>query len=139
MAKSANVHGKSGSFVFNATTIPFKSVKPKTTRDFADTTDSSNYDAGTDLVHKSQLKVATQTEVPVEGLFDLNTTPSSLIAQLYNGADAVACSFNYTSGHPYGHGNFDLIDFETTYVSDQADVVKWTATLRSNGVFTLGS
>lgn len=138
MAK-VNVSGKSGSFVYSGTTIPFKSVKPKTSRDFADTTDSGNYDQTTDLVHKSQIVVTTQTEVPVEGVFDLTTTPSSLIAALYNATAAVPCSFVYTSGHTYGHGNFDLIDFEATYVSDQAEPVKWTATLRSNGVFTYGS
>lgn len=138
MAK-VNVSGKSGSFVYNGVTVPFKSLKPKTTRDFADTTDSANYDSASDLVHKAQIAVTTQTEVPVEGLFDLNTTPTTFVASLFNAAGALPCSFVYTSGRPYGHGNFDLIDFETTIVTDQAEAVKWTATLRSNGVFVLGS
>jgi hypothetical protein len=136
MAKSVNVHGKSGAMLFNGTTIPFKSYNPKTSRDYADTTDSSSYDASSDLVHKSQLKVATQTEVSAEGLLDLNTTPASLIAALFGGADAVPCSFAYTSGHPYGHGNFDLIDFDVKVTAVDTDVVNWSATLRSNGIFT---
>lgn len=137
MAKSATLTGKAGSFVFNGTTVPFKSLKPKTTREYADNTDSSNYDPTTDLIHKSQQKTTTQTEVTVEGLFDLNTTPTSLIAALYSGADAVPCSFNLSPTRVYGHGNFDLTDFECEAPID--DDVKWTATLKSNGIFTLNS
>jgi predicted secreted protein len=137
MAVPIKLSGKAGSFVYSGTTIPFKSMKPKTTRDLADTTDSSNYDVTSDLVHKAQLPVTIQTEVSIEGNFDLNTTDASLITQLYSGGSAVACVFNLSATKIYGHGNFDISDFETSIPVD--DIVTFTATLKSNGIFTRGS
>jgi hypothetical protein len=126
--------GKAGIFQFNGFAIPFKTQKPETEREYADSTDSSNYDAATDLIHKSQEKVSTQTTVDVDGLLDLSVIPASLIASLYNGADAVPCYFFLKPGVPLAHGNFDLTKFSCEIPID--DECSYSASLKSNGKVT---
>ena len=137
MAAPVKLAGKAGTFSYNGTLIPFKVMKPKVATEYADNTDSSNYDVTTNLVHKAQTPVTTQVELSIEGMFDLNTTDSTLITQLYSGAAAVPVIINLNSTKVFGHGNFDLTDFEASIPID--DMVTFTASLKSNGVFTHGS
>lgn len=129
--------GKASSFLFNGTSIPISKYSPKSTRKLADTTDSANYDAGTDLIHNSQLPASIQMELSVEGKFSKSKTNAALITQLYSGATAVPTILNLDAGTIYGHGNFDMGDFSADVPVE--DTVSWTATFRSNGVFTPGS
>lgn len=134
MAKSQSLTGKAGSLVLNGVQVAFKVISPDTEREYADDTDSSGYDQATDLVHKSQQKVSTQTEMEIEGNFDLNTTPAVQIAALYDGADAIPAAVNLKPGVPLLHGNFDLTKFSTKVAV--TEIVPFTATLKSNGKVT---
>lgn len=129
--------GKASYFQINGTRIPITSAKPKHNRELADSTDSSNYDAATDMIHKSQLPVTLQTELSIEGKFRKDTTNAQLISQLYSGVAALPVELGLDSGTIYGHGNFDLSDFECDDPID--DTVTYTCSMKSNGVFTPGS
>jgi len=129
--------GKAGSFVYSGTSIPFTTLKPKVAVDFADSTDSSNYDPASNLVHKSQIAATTQIELGIEGWFDLNTTDQVLIAALYSAGPPVLATIYLMPGKVLGHGYFDLESLECEVPI--GDMVKFTASLKSNGVFTHGS
>lgn len=110
---------------------------PKPTRECADDTDSTNYDAASGIVHTSQTPVKTSTELTVEGRFRLSTTMSAVVALAYSGAAAVPVVLGIATGVIFGHGLFDLTDFSADFTI--GDIVTWSATLKSNGVFTPGS
>jgi len=88
-------------------------------------------------MHKSQLPVSLQTEISIEGFFDTSATHAAIISQLYSGATAVPVILNLATSTIFGHGNFDISDFETDVPTDES--VTFSATLKSNGVFIMGS
>jgi hypothetical protein len=133
----AKITGKAGSFTFNGTVIPFKKWSPKVTRKLADTTDSADYDTTTDMIHESQLPVSLSQELSIEGNFNTTTTDAQIITNLYSGAAAVPVILKISPSVIFGHGNFDLSDFSMDNPVD--DTATWSATLKSNGVFTRGS
>jgi hypothetical protein len=134
MSKST---GASGYFTFNGTPIPFTTITPKVTRTMDDSTDSTNFDASSNIVHLSQLPASTQTSFQIEGKINLAVVPSSLVTPLYSGATAVPCAIGYNAGSIYGHGNCDITDFEG--VIDPMKTLTYSATLITNGVFTPNS
>jgi hypothetical protein len=79
----------------------------------------------------------TDMTVDIEGKFNINVTPVSLIQFCFSGTLAVLCVFGIDSGTLFGHGYFDLSDFALDAPVD--DTVTWTATIKLNGLFTAGS
>lgn len=131
------VAGKAGSFKYAGVILSMKKWTAKVTRDLADTTDSDDYDAGTDMLYKSQVPVALQVEANIEGFFDLNSTDATIVTSLYSAATKVAVVLGINASVTFGHGPFDLSDFEVDAPID--DVVTWKATAKSNGLFVRGS
>lgn len=129
--------GKASYLSLNGTRIPIKRYVPKTTRKLADTTDSDNYDATADLLFKSQVPVMASMDLTVDGNFDLNTTPQTIIALLFSGTKAVPVVLGLDAGTLYGHGNFDIADFTTTVPVD--DTVTYGCSLHLNGTFYPGA
>ncbi len=134
---ASKIAGKGSSVTYGGTTIPIKKWTPKHNRDLADSTDSDNYNSGSDMIEKSQIPTALQTELSLEGFFDLNSTSTAMIAQFYTAATPVTVVLTLKSGTPYGHGSMDMSDFTTSTPID--DIVSWTANMKSNGTFTIGS
>lgn len=129
--------GAGGSFVFNGVNIPFNSIEPDVQREMDDSSDSTNYDPVSGIVHKAQLPVSTQTTFSIEGKINLATVPAALVVPLYGGATAVPISVNYNGTAVYGHGFGDITNFKGTI--DPMKVLTYTATVVSNGIFIPGS
>lgn len=132
--------GKAQSLTFDGVAVYTTSVKPKTTKEYDDSTDSGDYDATSQLIHKSQLAWGIQTELAVEGKFYLSGTGATITAfldKLYSGAAAAAGSVKLDGSNTYISGNFDLTDFEADISTDK--VVTFKCTLKTNGVATVGS
>lgn len=134
---SQRLTGKASYVSIAGTKFGTKKITPKTTRKLADSTDSTDYDSGTDLLWPTQLAVMAPVELSVEGNYNLTTTPAQLIANLYSGVAAVAVVIALNATTIYGHGNFDISDFQTDAPVD--DIVTFSCTMKSNGVFTSGS
>jgi hypothetical protein len=128
------VAGKAGSLTYNSQTLNFSKWTAKVNRELADSTDSNDYDAVTDMLWKSQIPISNQIEVDVEGNFDLNSTDTTLLTPLFSGTAAVPVILKITPTHTFGHGNFDLGNFEVEVPVD--GLVKWKGTMRSSSIFT---
>lgn len=136
----AKINARAISFKYNGVVLSITKMNPKHKRNLSDTTDSADYDTGTDMVHHSQQPASTQTELAVEGYFDLNSTNLQLIAPLFSSTAAQPIVLNLNAATPYGHGNFDCQDFETDMaLAPTPQTIGWKATFLSNGVFTPGS
>lgn len=138
--------GKGSTIKVDAVVLNIKSISPKHNFPLSDSTGSDNYDATSDLVHKSQMKSSTQTEFSVEGWFDktaVTGTMASVIAKLYDGTwiDPVPVDVTLAkdggTAVPYGYGDCDIEDFETTI--EQESTVGFKCSLKTNGVFTFGT
>ena len=129
--------GKASSITLSGTTLYITKVSPKVTRELADTTDSTSYDAASDMIQPSQLPVKVSMELSVEGWFYIGQADTALLNLAYSGATAVPVVLKSNASSIYGHGNFDLSDFESSHPID--NTVTYSATLKQNGVFTPGS
>lgn len=129
--------GNQSSFTFAGTVIPITKASPKVSRNLEDDTDSSNYDATSDMIQKSQTATSVQTELAIEGRFRATTTMANIVPLLFNSNPAVAVILKATTSIIFGHGNFDISDFSCDF--EPAKMINYTATLKSNGVFTPGS
>ncbi len=137
MSVTNKLTGKAGSWTYTGTTIPFSNITPTDTRSLANTTDSTDYDAGSDMLWESQLPVKEAMELKVEGFYATNVIPTPILAALFSGAAAAAVVITLKSGTILGHGNFDISDFEAGVPVD--DTITYSVTLKLNGIFTAGS
>src|SRR5574343_420647 len=128
--------GKAGYIIYNGYTIPITKWTSKTTRNLPDSTDTGDYNQNTDLIYHTRIPVSVDMEVTVEGRYRRSTIPGAIISVLFTGANALACVLGLDASTVFGHGNFDLSDFTLDLPSE--DVVTYTCTLMSNGVFTPG-
>ncbi|GAC1307095.1 MAG: hypothetical protein NVSMB14_12790 [Isosphaeraceae bacterium] len=129
--------GKAGTVVFNGDNLEITKWDAKHNRDLKDSTDSTNYDAASNMVHKGQEPVALQTEVDCEGYFNAAAVDFAVINNLYSGSVSVLMALKFNAANIYGHGNFDVEKFETE--SPIMDVVKWKASFKSNNIFTVNA
>ena len=121
----------------NGVTIYITKATPKVTRECADTTDNSNYDATSDMLQPAQIPVKVGMELSIEGWFYVGQTDTSFMNYCYSGTGAVPVVLKGTTSYVVGHGGFDLTDFEAGIPVD--DTCTYSATLKQNGVFTAGS
>lgn len=124
--------GKAQTLLYGGATLYITKAAPKATRKLADTTDTGDYDAATDLVYPSQLAASVKTEFSVEGRYRKDSTPTALIAKLFDGAaGALTVAWSPTSGLSHFGGKYDLSDFSID--SQTEETVTWSGTLVSNG------
>lgn len=129
--------GRAAFFTISGTKIPFKKFTPKSTRKLVDSTDSLDYDPTSDLIWTEQLAAGMSIEFAVEGWYNLSVTPANVLNLLYTSAAAVPIVVNLNASVILGHGNFDISDFSSDIPVD--DMVSFSATFKSNGVWTNGS
>lgn len=126
--------GKASYLNLNGTLIAITKATPKVNRVCKDDTDSGDYNSTNDMIGPTQIPVSTQVVLSVEGRYRFSTTPSAIVALLFTSATNIPCVLGLNSGTVWGHGNVDVTDFETDVPYD--DVVTFTATLTSNGLWT---
>jgi predicted secreted protein len=134
---SQKITGKAAYLQIAGTKIGMTKLGIKTDRKTADSTDTLNYDVTSDLIWPEQLPVMAPLELTLEGRYNLTTTPANVINALYTGALAVACVIGLSSTVIYGHGNFDITGFDADAPLD--DIITFTLSLKSNGLFVFGS
>ena len=124
--------GKAGNMTWNGTAIPITSAKPKVAKAMADSTDSSNYDAGTQQLYKAQLPGDWQMTLAVEGFFDRTITPTTVLAALVSNA-TVEAVVKIDGSTTFVDCFFDVSDFDMDITVPGAVMVGYTCTMMSNG------
>ena len=104
----------------------------------ADTTDSADYDATTALVWNTQIPASSKITVEVEGNYDLNGSQTPFVTKVMSGsAVPVVAELGFNATTPWGYAAFDVDDFKPENPIE--DTVTFSASLVSNGKFTLGA
>lgn len=127
--------GKASYFTYRGVRIPITRINVRVTRVLADCTDSSDYDANADMIGPTQLPVSAQFEGTIEGVFRASITPSTLFGDLFRGVYGVPCVFGTDANSLIGNGFMDIGD----YAQDMPinDTIRYSCTVRSNGLFTI--
>lgn len=129
--------GKASAFSFGGALFAITKATPKITRKLADTTDSGDYNSTNDMIYPTQLPVSAAVELSIEGRYRKSSVPSGIVATLFTGVFAVPVQLALDAGSLFGHGNFDISDFQADIPVE--DTVTFTCTMKSAGQFTPNS
>jgi hypothetical protein len=130
--------GKASYFIFGGVQTPITKISRKVNRKKADTTDNGDYNAPADLLFPTQLIVSATTVLSVEGRYHKSLNPTLNASSIYESTPGGVLAFlGLDTVTVAGHGYFDIEDYEETTPID--DVVTYTMSMTSNGVFTPNS
>lgn len=129
--------GKASYFIYGGVIIPITRTNLKIDRALAPCTDTSDYVPDFNIIGPTQLPVSAVVEGTIEGVYRFSTTPSTIVANLFTGLYAVPCVFGLDGNTIVGSGYFDISNF--TQDAPVEDIVRYTCTVRSNGLFTPNS
>lgn len=106
-------------------------------KEFAPSTDSNNYDAGTKQTWTSQQPGVVGADAMVEGFFDTSGIIDTNFIQTFktDGPYAMLLGINRTQN--FASGNWDFSDVKVSVVVDGAVMVKFSANCKSNGIVVL--
>lgn len=125
--------GKASYFTYRGVRIPITRINIRIVRTLADCTDSYDYDQTADLIGPTQLPVSAQFEGTIEGRFNVAVIPQTIWGDLFTGVYGVPCTFGVDQGTLVGSGFMDISDY--TQDMPVNDVVNYSCTVRSNGLF----
>jgi hypothetical protein len=138
VAQTQGKTGKAGSITISGNVIPITRANPKVSMEFADSTDSGNYDPTSGNLYKSQLAGDTQIVLAIEGYWDAATTSTNITGKIQNpAAGPYPLVVKLDGSTTYCSGNFDLTDVDLQVEIPGATMISFTATARSNGKYTL--
>jgi hypothetical protein len=138
MAATQGKTGKAGALTISSNVVPITSAKPKVSVEFADSTDSGNYDVATGNIYKAQLAGETSIELSIEGYWDAATTSTNITAKIQSpGSGPWPMVVKLDGSTTLCSGNFDLSDVEFSVQVPGATMISFTATAKSNGKYTL--
>jgi hypothetical protein len=131
--------GKAMTVSYGGATLHVTQVSPDVKKEHKDATDTGNYNVSQELLNPSQLPVSVAVEMAIEGFYRKSQTPSVLVAKLFDGSSTGPWAFSFTIASGYSHfsGNYDISNFKITSVVN--DIVKWSATIMSNGAISPNS
>lgn len=101
----------------------------------ADTTDTSCFDVSTGKTWRKQLPVDYGFEGEIEGYYDFGGGGAIITANLYSDTP-LATTLSFDRSTNFGSGNFDFTNVQIS--SPRDDKISFTASIMSNGPFTLG-
>lgn len=101
----------------------------------ADSTDTSCFDQATGKVWRQQLAVDYGFEGEIEGYYDFNGGGATITSNLLNDSP-LATTLSFDRSTNFGSGNFDFTNVQIQ--SPRDDKISFTASIMSNGPFTLG-
>ncbi len=136
--------GNKQELLIGTTVVHTTKCTPKVAKEMADSSDTSDYDEATDLIHKSQIPHSIQTDLDVEGFWYKQATTGTLDMMMRKcyASESVAegtVKLDKTADGTDGQllsGRWDVTDFEAELVTN--DIVSFKATLKSNGIITVG-
>lgn len=116
----------------DGTRLHITEMEDEVENEHADITDSSNYDAATDLIYKAQIKVSCSVKRAIKGFYYKSQTPTAVIADLLNGtAGPYVIAGGSSSANLHFGGSYDIENFKLTHSVE--DATEWEADLMSNG------
>ena len=131
---SDSVTGKAGNSTVAGSSLTITSWTAKPKREYAKSTDSSNYDVASGRLCSAQLPGEENLEGTIEGNWSRAQTPT-LIARIKTDA-VVAVVLKIDNSTNFASFNADLTDMEVDLTVPGADTVNFSCNFKSNGLIT---
>jgi hypothetical protein len=137
MAATQSITGRGGSAKVNGVTIGITRWTGRLRKEFADATDSNNYDAATGQTWTSQAPGVLGMDGTVEGNYDLAGTTDANFTQKFKTDGPYATVLNLSPTVSHSSFNADFSDVEYSVSVPGSTMVTFTANFKSNGIITL--
>ena len=133
MAATQSRTGRYGSATVNGAVCNITKWTAKPRKEFADSTDSGNYDAVTSQVWTSQAPGVTGLDGTIEGYYDFGGSTDTNFTQLFltDGPYATVLKFSPTTN--FATFQADYSDVEYSVMVPGATMITFTANYKSNG------
>jgi hypothetical protein len=134
MAVTQSFTGRQGSATINGVFIAITRWTAQLHREYADSTDSNNYDAATGQIYQSQAPGVIGIDGTIEGNIDLTGIVDAQVFQKFKTDGPYPMLLSFTRAVNFCSGNFDYTTMDTTVQVPGATMVTFTANFKSNGV-----
>ena len=131
---SDSVTGKAGKVTLAGSGVTFTKWNAKPKKEYAKSTDSSNYDVASGRLCSAQLPGEENLEGTIEGNWNRSQSPT-LIARIKSDAP-VPIALMIDQSTTFASFNADLTDFEVDLTVPGAETVPFTCNYKSNGLIT---
>ena len=136
MAATQGKTGRFGRATVLGVEIGITKWTTKMRKEFADATDSNNYDSGTTQTWTSQDPGVVGCDATVEGYFDFAGTTDTNFIQKFKSDGPYAMILYQDRTTVHASWNWDFSDVETTVSVPGSTMITFTANAKSNGVPT---
>lgn len=133
MAATQGATGRFGRATVNSVEIGITRWTGKMRKEFADATDSNNYDSTTAQTWTSQDPGVVGCDATIEGYFDLSGTTDANFIQKFKTDGPYPMSLYQTRTLLWASWNWDFSDVEITVSVPGATMMTFTANAKSNG------
>lgn len=137
MALTQSATGRLGNASVNGVAIGITGWNCTIHKEFADATDSNNYDASTGQLWGSQAPGVLGADATIEGNFDLAGSTDTNFLQKFKSDGPYAMILKITPTITYISGNWDFSDVQTTVSVPGATMINFTANAKSNNIMTI--
>lgn len=137
MPQTQSQTGRFGTATVLGVFIPITTWTAKVRKAFAPSTDSNNYDAVTGQTWTSQQPGVVGMDGTIGGNFDFSGTIDGNFIQKFKTDGPYAIALGLTRTTTFASCNADFSDVDVSVTIDDANMITWSATWKSNGVVTL--
>lgn len=136
MSATQSITGRGGNVTVNGVAVNITSWKATPRKEFADATDSGNYDAVTGQTWTSQAPGVTGLDFTIEGNYDLGGSTDTNFTQKFKTDGPFATVLKLNASTTYASFNADYPSLDITVTVPGSTMVTFAATGKSNGIIT---
>lgn len=137
MALTLSQTGRFGTTTVLGVFIPITTWTAKIRKAFSPSTDSNNYDPITGQTWTSQQPGVVGLDGTLGGNFDFGGTTDANFIQKFKTDGPYAIVLGLTRTTTFASCNADFSDVDFSVSIDDANMITWSATFKSNGIVTL--
>ncbi len=137
ITQTTSMTGRFGNAKVNGVAIGITGWNCTVRKEFADSTDSNNYDPVTSQTWTSQQPGVVGVDAMVKGNFDQSGIVDANFIQKFKTDGPYAMGLYLTQTLQFASGNWDFSDVQTTVEVPGSTMVTFTANAKSNGIVVL--
>lgn len=129
--------GRFGNAAVNATAIGITGWTCTVRREYADSTDSNNYDPVTKQTWTSQQPGVVGADATIKGNFDISGVADTNLVQIFKNDGPYPMALSQNRTQTFISGNWDFSNVVLTVEVPGATMVSFSADAKSNGIPTI--
>jgi hypothetical protein len=137
MSVTQSKTGRFGTGSVNSVVLNITAWSAKVHKEFAISTDSGNYDSGTQQLWRSRKPGEVWVEGHIEGNYDFSGSTDANLTQLYKSDGPYPLSLGFDRSTTFCSCNADFDEAEFTVTVNGANMITFSTPFMSNGVVTL--